>query len=103
VIAVLGTLLTLFCSIGFLLSSTNSLAESGGEAAPSTPMSSSETATSAPVADSAPKAPKSRKTKGKRPREKEIEGTEARDRFQADTVLKSKYQLNGEQLEVDPD
>ena len=46
---------------------------------------------------------KSRSSKGKHPREKEIEGTEARDRFQADTVIKSKYQLNGEQLEVDPD
>jgi hypothetical protein len=46
---------------------------------------------------------KPRTAKGKRPREKEIEGTEARDRFQADTVIKSKYQFNGEQLEVDPD
>lgn len=41
--------------------------------------------------------------KQKRPREKEAEGTEAADRFEADTVIKSRYQLNGEYLEVDPD
>lgn len=39
----------------------------------------------------------------KRTREKEAEGTEARDRFKADTVIKSKYKLDGEPLEVDPD
>jgi hypothetical protein len=43
------------------------------------------------------------KKKGPRLRERETEGTEAADRFEADTVIKSKYQLNGEQLEVDPD
>lgn len=42
-------------------------------------------------------------SKGKRVREKEAEGTEAPDRFEADTVIKSKYRLNGEPLEVDPD
>lgn len=31
------------------------------------------------------------------------EGTEALDRFQADTVIKSKYGINGASLEVDPD
>jgi hypothetical protein len=41
--------------------------------------------------------------KGKRPREKDAEGSEAADRFEADTVIKSKYRLNGEPLEVDPD
>lgn len=35
--------------------------------------------------------------------EKEAEGTEAADRFEANTVIKSKYTLNGESLEVDPD
>ena len=44
-----------------------------------------------------------RKSKGKHPREKENDGTEARNRFQADPVIKSKYELNGESLEVDPD
>ncbi len=39
----------------------------------------------------------------KRTREKEAEGTEARDRFKADTVIKSKYKLDGQPLEVDPD
>lgn len=63
--------------------------------------------TAAPPATSASSAPrkasKPRIVKGKHAREKEIEGSEARNRFQADTVLKSKYQLNGEPLEVDPD
>ena len=40
---------------------------------------------------------------GKRTREKDADGTEAPDRFEADTVIKSQYKLNGEQLEVDPD
>ena len=44
-----------------------------------------------------------RKTKGKRPSVREAEGTEAYDRFEANTVIKSRYQLNGEPLEVDPD
>lgn len=43
------------------------------------------------------------KPKGKVTREKETEGTEAPDRFEADTVIKSQYQLDGKQLEVDPD
>jgi hypothetical protein len=42
------------------------------------------------------------KAKGIR-REKETEGTEAPNRFEADTVIKSQYKFNGEQLEVDPD
>ena len=41
--------------------------------------------------------------KAKRKSEKEAEGSEARNRFEADTVIKSKYQLNGDPLEVDPD
>ncbi len=50
------------------------------------------------------KASKTLKKKGKRSRaETEAEGTEAPNRFEADTVIKSRYQLNGEQLEVDPD
>lgn len=34
---------------------------------------------------------------------KETDGTTAANRFQAETVIKSQYKLNGEQLEVDPD
>ena len=52
-------------------------------------------------ADAAPKVKK--KAKGNRAREKETEGTEAPNRFEADTVIKSHYKLNGEPLEVDPD
>lgn len=70
-------------------------------------MQASAAAPSTAAATSPKEASNSRNPKGKkRRREKEIEGTEgteARDRFQADTVLKSKYQSNGEQLEVDPD
>lgn len=44
-----------------------------------------------------------KKSKGKAKSEKETEGTEAKDRFQADPVSKSQYKLNGENLEVDPD
>ncbi len=47
------------------------------------------------------------KTKAKPPRkpirEKDTEGSEAADRFEKDPVIKSPYQLDGEQLEVDPD
>lgn len=43
--------------------------------------------------------PKTKRVRG----EKEAEGTQAADRFEANTVLKSKYRLNGEFLEVDPD
>ena len=47
---------------------------------------------------------KPRKSRGgSAAREKETDGTEAYDRFQADTVLKSKYELDGKSLEVDPD
>jgi hypothetical protein len=44
------------------------------------------------------------KSKGsKRTREKDADGSQAPDRFQADTVIKSQYKLNGQPLEVDPD
>ncbi len=44
------------------------------------------------------------KKKGRRTREiKEAEGTEALGRFEADTVIKSKYEHGGKPLEVDPD
>lgn len=41
--------------------------------------------------------------KGDRGGDKEAEGTQAADRFEANTVIKSQYRLNGETLEVDPD
>jgi hypothetical protein len=40
---------------------------------------------------------------GKGTREKDADGSEAPDRFKADTVIKSQYKLNGQPLEVDPD
>jgi hypothetical protein len=60
----------------------------------------SDSSAAAPKEDT-PAPPKKKGTQ--RAREKETEGTEAADRFQADTVLKSKYRVNGQQLEVDPD
>ena len=45
----------------------------------------------------------SKSTKGKRYREKEAEGSEAPDRFEANTVIKSRYTVDGKALEVDPD
>jgi hypothetical protein len=51
----------------------------------------------------APAKPAVKKKGTKRASEKETEGTEAADRFQADTVIKSQYRVNGQQLEVDPD
>jgi hypothetical protein len=44
-----------------------------------------------------------KKSKGRVPREKEAEGTQAPNRFNSDNSIKSKYELNGEVLEVDPD
>lgn len=41
--------------------------------------------------------------KGNKVREKDAEGTQAADRFEAHTVIKSRYTLDGETLEVDPD
>jgi hypothetical protein len=67
---------------------------------------------SAPAADaeaspdlpSPPKpATKGKRVRGERAQKDATEGTEALGRFEADTVLKSKYQLDGQPLEVDPD
>jgi hypothetical protein len=55
-----------------------------------------------PTRKSSASQSRSRK-KGGQPREKDTEGTEAPDRFQADTVIKSEYELDGQKLEVDPD
>ncbi len=41
--------------------------------------------------------------RGKRREQKETEGSEAPDRFEADTILKSQYHDRGQPLEVDPD
>lgn len=41
--------------------------------------------------------------KGKRTRETEAEGSEAPRRFEGDPIIKSRYEHNGESLEVDPD
>ena len=69
----------------------------GGTPEPETPAPAAST-----VKKTQPKLKETKKRKGFRG-EKEAEGTEAADRFEADTVIKSKYRLNGESLEVDPD
>lgn len=57
------------------------------------------------VVQTAPLETKAKSPKGgKKSREKEAtEGTEALDRFEANTIIKSRYNLDGQQLEVDPD
>ena len=37
------------------------------------------------------------------PREREAEGTQAPNRFDQDLIIKSRYELNGQSLEVDTD
>jgi hypothetical protein len=74
----------------------------GGEASRVQADESAPTDVSTPPAKE-PQSGSKRLKKGKRVREKEAEGTEAADRFEAHTVIKSKYSLNGESLEVDPD
>jgi hypothetical protein len=93
-----------FCRLHLILSLLAVLTAAAG------PVSArAEEPQAAPAAAAPPPAPaavapkKSRNPKGKHSRDTEAEGTEAQNRFQADTVIKSKYQLNGEQLEVDPD
>jgi len=46
-----------------------------------------------------------RSSKKKKPtgKQKDIEGTEALNRFEAETVIHSRYNLEGKSLEVDPD
>jgi len=79
-------------------------------AAPADPASASATAAATPGQATAPSSPPAtapaaapkKRPKGYR-EQKENEGTEAPGRFEADTILKSQYQLNGQSLEVDPD
>jgi hypothetical protein len=51
--------------------------------------------------DHATASPAKKKSKGKKPREKEAEGTQAPNRFEAETFIKSRYEYNGQSLEVD--
>lgn len=64
------------------------------------PASQVESAESSPSKATAPSAQPKR---GKRPGEKETDGSQAPNRFEADTVIKSKYRVDGQPLEVDPD
>lgn len=55
----------------------------------------------APQAKQAPKLVSP--PKGRIVREKEAEGTQAPNRFGSDIIIKSKYEFNGQSLEVDTD
>jgi hypothetical protein len=50
-----------------------------------------------------PRPSQKRQSKGRLPREKEAEGTQAPNRFDADMVTKSQYEYHGQPLEVDTD
>jgi hypothetical protein len=56
-----------------------------------------------PLPERAKEISQKKSTKGKKIREKEAEGSQAPNRFEADTIIKSQYRLDGEPLEVDPD
>lgn len=47
--------------------------------------------------------PKAEKKTVPQAQNKDTEGTKAADRFKADMVIKSQYELDGRPLEVDPD
>jgi hypothetical protein len=78
-----------------------------GLAATAALSASAQDAPLAPPAAAVAPADASVKPAGRRRRTREVnretEGTEALGRFEADNVIKSGYQLNGEPLEVDPD
>ncbi|MDR3606884.1 MAG: hypothetical protein P4M08_05820 [Oligoflexia bacterium] len=81
--------------VGSAQTASSSTPQAASQSAPQVATQPSETASPTPN--------KKNKKSGKRTREKEAEGTEARDRFKADSVIKSKYKLDGQPLEVDPD
>ena len=62
-----------------------------------------ETPIPPPVSSEGPLLVRPGVKKGKRREQKETEGTEAPGRFEADTILKSPYHVDGQPLEVDPD
>ena len=77
----------------FLLSTTRVVSADEGDDA--------DTEAPAPAASAHRKGTFSRERVNKG--DKETDGTTAANRFQAETVIKSQYKLDGEQLEVDPD
>lgn len=85
----------------FLFSLTT-FAQESGEPVAQTPETSNQVSTPEPTAPKAVPTPE-RPQKRRYRREKKAEGTKARDRFKAIRVIKSKYRLNGEYLDVDPD
>lgn len=54
-------------------------------------------------AEPEPEPEPAKKKKVRIVREKETDGTQAANRFKGDPVIRSRYQLNGQPLEVDPD
>ena len=78
-------------------------AEDSPPESPATAPAAAETPSEAPVAASAPKRAVKKKGRASPSAHKETEGTTAPNRFEADTVVKSQYRLDGQPLEVDPD
>lgn len=93
-------LLAIAC-IAYVVFAMNSLvfAEEGDSA----PQQANEQASDQANDQAVVKKPVKKAKGGKGTREKDTDGTEAPDRFKADTVIKSQYKLNGQPLEVDPD
>ena len=71
--------------------------------ATSTPAAAPDTEAGGGDGEDAPPVVKQTRKVRRGGREKEAEGTQAPNRFQADTVIKSQYKLDGQLLEVDPD
>jgi hypothetical protein len=94
----------LTCSLAFALDEAPAPVQSpnGADVAPlSTTTVISDVPSSA--ASAAP-AGTTKKTRGRSAGEKDAEGTEAPNRFNnTDIIIKSKYELNGQSLEVDTD
>lgn len=93
-------------SLGWTIEATGLYARADDAAAPATSEAPAFPAPQTPAVAPAPSAPPAVNRGKSRPRrrsDRDTEGTEAHDRFEAETVIKSQYTLHGEPLEVDPD
>ena len=99
-ILILNVLLTVLVAVARADDPPQSSPQNPPSQAPSGIESSAQTSAPSP-SDTTVKS--ERKPKGKVHREKEVEGTQAPHRFESDAIFKSKYELNGQPLEVDTD
>lgn len=89
--------------VGLLLLLASVASAEEGEVVPPPPAVTAPTAPNVSASDSTVVPKTKKKTKAPRFEQKENEGTQAKNRFEADSILKSEYRINGQQLEVDPD